>query len=37
MVESQLPLSHVKGFESAEEQLAHVCDVVERGQAYTLV
>ena len=37
MVESQLALSHVKGFESAEEQLAHVCDVMESRQAYALV
>ena len=36
-MESQLALSHVKRFESAEEQLAHICDVMERRQAYALV
>ena len=37
MVESQLALSQMKRLESAEEQLPHICDVMERGQAYAFV
>lgn len=37
MVEGQLPLCCVKGFEHAEQQLANVGDVVECWVAYTLV